>query len=88
VPVPVYVAFSPDQVNLELYGTGLRGASSVRVTLNTLPVEVLSAGPAAGIEGLDQVTIRIPSTIPVRGYVAVDLEADGQPANRVWVQLR
>ncbi|MBM3744300.1 MAG: trypsin-like serine protease [Acidobacteria bacterium] len=88
VPVPIYVAFSSDQLSLELYGTGLRGASSLRVTLNTLPVEVLSAGPAPGIEGLDQVTIRIPSTIPVRGYVAVDLEADGQPANRVWVQLK
>jgi uncharacterized protein (TIGR03437 family) len=85
---PIQVAFSSDQVYLELYGTGLRGAAAVRVRLNTLPVEVLYAGPETGVDGLDRVTIRIPNSLPVRGYVAVDLEADGRTANPVWLRLK
>jgi uncharacterized protein (TIGR03437 family) len=85
---PIDITGSSDQVSVELYGTGWRGARSVSVHLNTLPVEVLYAGPATGAEGLDQVNVRIPNSIPVRGHVKLELEADGQAANPVWVRLR
>ena len=89
VPIDLYPA--SDQVFLELYGTGIRGrlaATSVKVEINGLPVEVLYAGPHLLIEDLDQVIIRIPNSIGVRGYVTLLLKVDGRPSNAVYLRLR
>jgi subtilase family serine protease len=48
---------STEQIYLEMYGTGIRHASSVTASVGGVNVPVLFAGPAPGFAGLDQVNI-------------------------------
>ena len=94
VPVPLELMASgaaEEEVFLMLFGTGLRRRSTlsaVRVTLDELPAEVLYAGPAPGLAGLDQINLRVPRGLAGRGEVELRCAVDGAPANpvRVWIR--
>jgi uncharacterized protein (TIGR03437 family) len=74
-------------VFLALFGTGIRGAAKVTVTVGGQDVPVLYAGPQ-GYPGLDQVNIGLPLTLRGAGLVPVVVTADGQAANPVQVAIR
>jgi uncharacterized protein (TIGR03437 family) len=79
---PVYVS---------LYGTGIRGASSlaaVKVTIGATAVPVQYAGPQPSFAGLDQVNVRLPGSLRGQGEVDLTLVVDGLPANTVRIGIR
>ncbi|MCI0388910.1 MAG: hypothetical protein MOB07_09130, partial [Acidobacteria bacterium] len=91
VPAPIDLGETSDQVYLLLYGTGIRGRSSlsnVDVKLGGESVEVLYAGAQGGFEGLDQVNVRLTRALIGRGEVDVVLSADGKSANRLRVSFK
>ena len=81
-----------DNVYLILYGTGIRGRSSldsVTVSVGGVSVPVLYAGAQNQYEGLDQVKVGpLPRSLQGRGEVGVLLTADGKPANAVTIRIR
>lgn len=101
-PVPVYqcnangcssvgVTLGPDaQTFLELFGTGIRGRSSlanVTATIGGDNVDVLFAGPQGQFPGLDQVNLSLPQSLHSEGETDVLLTVDGHAANTVRVNL-
>ena len=77
------------QTALAIFGTGIRGRSSlanVTCTVGALPVTVLYAGPAPGFTGVDQVNIDLPLSLPT-GYLPIAVTVDSQPANLVGVSI-
>ncbi len=94
--VPVYqsigVELGPDaMVFLELFGTGIRGRSSlahVTATIGGENVDVLFAGPQGQFPGLDQVNLSLPQGLHARGETDVVLTVDGHEANKVRVNLK
>ncbi|HTA68288.1 MAG TPA: hypothetical protein VK776_08415 [Bryobacteraceae bacterium] len=102
-PVPVYqcnangcssigVDMGSDaMVFLELFGTGIKGRTSlanVTATIGGESVNVLFAGAQGQFPGLDQVNLSLPQTLHTRGETDVVLTVDGQVANRVRVNLK
>jgi uncharacterized protein (TIGR03437 family) len=78
-------------LTLVLYGTGIRGASSmsnVQVNIANLSLPVLYAGAQSSIAGLDQVNVSLPSTLQGRGQVVVTVTVDGQATNMVQVAFQ
>ena len=76
---------------LNLYGTGIRGRSSlsgVTATVGGVPVAVLYAGAQSEYVGLDQVNITLPPSLAGMGDAEIRLTVDGQLANTVSVNLR
>jgi uncharacterized protein (TIGR03437 family) len=76
---------------LELYGTGLRGRTSldaVRVTVGGEQAEVLYAGAHQVFAGLDQLNIKLPPSLAGRGNVEIVLTVDGREANRVTIKVQ
>ncbi len=74
------------QTYLILYGTGIRGRSSlsdVSVTIGGLPATVLYAGPQSTFPGLDQVNILIPQGLAGSKQVNVQLKILTDTANTV-----
>lgn len=66
---------------IALFATGIRYAKQVKVRLGGVEVEVLYAGPQTQYQGLDQVNVRIPAAFAARGWVPVEVEADGKRTN-------
>ncbi len=90
VPVPVDLGAESDQVFLQLFGTGIRGRSSVsavRATIGGEAAEVVGAGPQGQFVGLDQVNVRLSRRLIGRGEVDVVLTVDGKAANTVTVSI-
>lgn len=86
------ISIQPDgaRTYLSLYGTGIRGVSSlagVKVTIGGVGVPVLSAGAQLQYAGLDQVNVELPSSLAGKGEVPVVLTADGQAANTVTIRV-
>jgi beta-glucosidase len=85
---PLTLGPSGSQTVLELFGTGIRGRSSLaNVTCligGNVNAPVLYAGPAPGFIGLDQVNIVLAPYLsgPILDVV---LTVDGQPANTVRI---
>jgi uncharacterized protein (TIGR03437 family) len=80
-----------DQAVLELYGTGIRGRSSlsnVSCTIGGINVPVLYAGPQLLYPGEDQVNVALPRALAGAGQVTVTLTVDGHAANSVTVHIR
>jgi len=80
-----------DRTYLSLYGTGIRGVSSlgaVRVSVGGVTVPVLYAGIQPTYAGLDQVNVKLPSSLKGKGEVDVVLTADGVAANTVRIAIR
>jgi uncharacterized protein (TIGR03437 family) len=89
IPLPIDLGPSTEQVYLEMYGTGIRGAHTVVVTVGGLGVAVLYAGPAPGFAGEDQVNIGpLPQSLAGKGSAIILLTADGQGANTVNVTIQ
>jgi uncharacterized protein (TIGR03437 family) len=78
-------------VYLSLYGTGIRNRSSlsnVSVTINSIGVPVLYAGPQAQFDGLDQINVLLTLNLRGSGESNVVLKTDGQTANTVTVNVK
>jgi uncharacterized protein (TIGR03437 family) len=88
----VPIDLEPDAVVfLELFGTGIRGRSSlanVSATIGGAPATVLFAGPQGQFPGLDQVNLTLPLSLKGKGETKLILTVDGTVANTVRVNLR
>jgi uncharacterized protein (TIGR03437 family) len=91
VASPINLGPSGTIVVLVVYGTGIRGRSSlagVTATIGGVAGQVLYAGPQSQYAGLDQVNVIIPRTVAGSGEVDLALEVDGKPANTVRISIR
>jgi uncharacterized protein (TIGR03437 family) len=91
VPMPIDLGAASDQVFLVLYGTGIRGRTSLSgVTLKVGGVDApISFAQAQGsLAGLDQINALLPRTLSGRGEVDAVLTVDGKSANPVRVQIK
>ncbi len=87
--VPIDPGPATDQVFLLLFGTGIRGHSSIalRATIGGESAEVLAAVPQGEFAGLDQVNVRLPRSLSGRGEVNLDLSIDFRTSNVVTVAV-
>ena len=88
---PIDMGPATDQIILELYGTGIRGRSSlgaVSATIGGVSAIVDYAGGVDGYAGLDQVNLRVPRSLAGRGEVDIVLRVDGKTANTVTVNFK
>lgn len=81
------IEVSDGNTYLILFATGLRGGAT-SVTVGGVAAEVLYAGPQVQFAGLDQVNVRLPSSIAGRGLVDVQLTVNGLAANPVAIRVR
>ncbi len=91
VAVPIELGAESDRVFLILFGTGLRGRSSlaaVSVALGGEAAQVFYAGAQEALAGLDQVNVLVPRTLSGRGAVDISLSAAGLTANTVQVIVK
>jgi uncharacterized protein (TIGR03437 family) len=89
IPLPIDLGPSTEQVYLEMYGTGIRNANTVDVTVGGVSVPVLFTGGAPGYAGEDQVNIGpLPRSLAGQGSVSIVISADGQVANTVKVTIQ
>jgi uncharacterized protein (TIGR03437 family) len=86
------IDLGPDaQVFLELFGTGLRGRSSlanVTSTIGGVNAQVLFAGAQGQFPGLDQVNVALPQNSSQHGEQDLVLTVDGHAANAVRINLK
>jgi uncharacterized protein (TIGR03437 family) len=90
-PAQIDLGGPDDQVVLTLFGTGIRGRSSlqaVQASITGPPLEVLYAGPQGEFVGLDQVNVRLPTQPIVRDVQELRLVIDGRVANPVLIQFK
>lgn len=92
VAVPVDLGPEGDEVYLTLYGTGIRGRSSltaVKAVIGGVDVPVLYAGPQGEFVGLDQINIGpIPRSLIGAGEVTLTLTVDGVVSNSVTIVIQ
>jgi uncharacterized protein (TIGR03437 family) len=91
VTSPIDLGGSGTQVYLALYGTGIRGRSSlagVTVRIGAVDAPVSYAGAQSVYAGLDQVNALIPAALAGAGEVDLVLTVDGKPANTVRVNIK
>jgi uncharacterized protein (TIGR03437 family) len=86
------IEVGPDaQVFLSLFGTGIRGRSSlanVAVTIGGVSATVLFAGAQGEFPGLDQVNVVLPTNLQGRGEQDLILTVDGHVANTVRINVK
>ena len=70
-----------------LYGTGIRGGSSVVVTVGGVAATITYAGPEGTTAGLDFVEIILPPALNERGIVPLKLTVDGVAAKQVYLRV-
>ena len=92
VPVPIDLGAATDQIYLSLYGTGIRGFSSLAaftVTISGVAVPVSGAAAQSQFAGLDQVNVGpLPRTLAGKGASNIVLQVDGRTANSVTVSFK
>ncbi len=91
VALPIDVSQPDEEVFLALFGTGLRGRSSlanVTAQVSATDVEVLYAGVQPDYAGLDQINTRLPRSLQGSGEVVIKMSVDGVAANPVNVQIK
>jgi uncharacterized protein (TIGR03437 family) len=76
---PVYLSF---------YGSGIRDAKKVTVTIGGMDVPVLYAGPQPAYPGLDQINVPLVLALRGKGLVDVVVTADGVASNAVQINVR
>jgi uncharacterized protein (TIGR03437 family) len=86
-PIPIDVGLDAP-VYVSFYGTGVRGAKSVIVTIGDTTVQLLFAGPQRQIPGLDQVNVALPITLRGSGLVNVTITAHGVKSNPVQLSIQ
>jgi uncharacterized protein (TIGR03437 family) len=91
VPAPISLGSANDQFFLLLFGTGIRGRSSlsaVTATIGGTPVMVGFAGAQGGFVGLDQMNLGpLPRSLAGRGELDVVITVDGRVANTVKINI-
>ena len=89
VTAPIDLGGGGDQVFLLLFGTGIRGATTLpTVVVGGEVVSVLGAGPQGEFVGLDQVNAGpMPRRLAGRGEVDILMFVDGKQANLVTVNI-
>jgi uncharacterized protein (TIGR03437 family) len=88
---PISLGSSSTSVYLELFGTGIRGRSSlsgVSVTVSSLPQKVTYSGAQGSYDGLDQVNVLLSPSLAGSGQVTLQLTVDGVQANPVTVDIQ
>jgi uncharacterized protein (TIGR03437 family) len=78
-------------VYLSLYGTGIRGRSSlaaVNAKAGELELPVLYAGPQGSFAGLDQVNVFLPPILRGSGSVNIAVSIDGELLNPMWITIQ
>jgi uncharacterized protein (TIGR03437 family) len=89
--VPIDLGTSADTAVVELYGTGIRGRTSlagVTCTVGRATAQVLYAGPQGQYAVEDQVNVLLPHSLAGAGRVDINLVVDGRPANKVALTIR
>lgn len=86
-PIPLNLGVDTPTV-LELFGTGIRGGSSISATIGNMAVGVLYAGPQPYYPGLDQVNLALPLYLSGAGTVKVVLTVDGRMSNPVEIAIQ
>jgi uncharacterized protein (TIGR03437 family) len=91
VSLPLDLGAASDQVNLSLYGAGVRGfgsLSAISVTIGGVAVPVLGVSQSA-LPGVDLVNVGpLPRTLAGKGEVSVALRVSGRTANTVTVNIK
>ncbi len=88
-PLPVDLGSADDQVYLQLYGTGFRGAKQATATVGDISVPVYGFAAVAAYQGEDQINIGpLPRSLAGRGLVDVVVTFDGKTANTVTASIR
>lgn len=75
---------------LIFYGTGFRlrsGLSGVQITIGGISAQVQYAGAQANYAGLDQLNVKLPSSLHGRGNVEVVITVDGKVANKTTINV-
>lgn len=89
VPLPINLGPAAQQIYLILFGTGIRNASNVTVTVGGISIPVLFYGPAPGNVGEDQINIGpLPASLAGAGNVSIVLTADTMTANTVNITIQ
>lgn len=91
IPVPIDFGEETDQLVLLLFGTGVRGRSSleaVQITVGDAALPAQFAGAQGDFMGLDQLNIALPRSLQGRGEVTINCTADGQATNHVTVTFK
>jgi len=86
-PIPLNLGLDTPTI-LELFGTGIRGGTSISATIGNMPVAVLYAGPQPDYPGLDQVNLPLSLSLRGAGTVNVVLTVDGRMSNAVEVAIQ
>jgi uncharacterized protein (TIGR03437 family) len=87
----VPIDLSGGGVYVTLYGTGIRGRSSlanVRATIGGVDTPVLFAGAQGGFPALDQVNVQIPVSLRGRGQAPIVITVDGLSSNTVFISAQ
>lgn len=88
---PIDLGPPGSRATLELYGTGIRGRSSLETVTCSVGDEsapVLLAGPVPDRPGLDQVHIALPRSLAGKGLATLRLSVDGTEANSTQLAFR
>jgi uncharacterized protein (TIGR03437 family) len=90
-PVAIDVSNPAEQVFVSFYGTGIRGVSGlsgVTATIGGVPVEVQYADAQSLYPGLDQVNVKLNSSLAGKGDATVAISFDGNAANSVSIRIQ
>lgn len=89
---PVPIEMPPGAtVYLSLYGTGIRGRSSleaVRVRIGEAILPVQYAGPHGSLFGMDQVNVLLPESLRGRGWMDLAVSVDGVLSNTMQIVIQ
>jgi uncharacterized protein (TIGR03437 family) len=91
ISVPIDLGAESDQLFLLLYGTGIRGRSSlasVGVIIGGVAAQVDYAGAQGDFVGLDQVNVRLSRGLIGRSEVDLALIADNVTSNTVRINIK
>lgn len=89
IAMPISLGTVGDEAVVELYGTGIRGRSSldnVKCTIGGIASQVLYAGRQG--PGVDQVNVTLPRALEGAGVVRLELSVDDHPANTVALRIQ
>ena len=91
VPRPLDLGAPGERVFLLLFGTGIRGRSSldaVSLKVGDQDANVSFAGAQGGFAGLDQINVELPASLRGRGEVSVNCAISGRQANTVTLHIK
>jgi uncharacterized protein (TIGR03437 family) len=89
--VPVDLGLPGSLATLDLYGTGIRGRSSlagVSCTIGATEAPVSYAGPQGDLLGVDLVSVSLPRSLLGTGLTSIRLVVDGSVANSVQLDIK